>query len=63
VLDVIKARIGKSSLRTVARELELSAAYLSDVVRGRRAVSDTIAYKFGFDREIKTEVVFTKVGK
>jgi hypothetical protein len=63
ILEIIGKRIKESSLRTVAKEIEVSPAYLSDVMRNRRSVSDTIAGKFGFERIVKTEVVFRKMGK
>ena len=35
------------SLRDLARETKFSVAYLSDIVRGRRNVSDEIVKRFG----------------
>lgn len=60
VLAVIRVRTEATSIRAVARELGLSAAYLSDILLGRRAVSETVAEAFGFQREIVTEIRFRK---
>jgi len=37
----------KSSLRQMARDMGISAAYLSDIRRGNRKVSDAIVGKLG----------------
>jgi hypothetical protein len=39
----------------------MSAAYLSDVLRGNRKISEAMASSFGFEREIVTEVTFRKI--
>jgi len=63
VIAVIRKETEGSSLRQAAKRFGISAAYLSDILRGNREISDRIAAKFGFKREIKviTEVVFRKV--
>lgn len=50
------------SLRKLAIELEISAAYLSDILKGKRGVSEKVAAKFGFDRhiEVTTTEYFTR---
>lgn len=60
VLETIRVRTEGSSISGVARELGLSKAYLSDILLGRRAVSEQVAKHFGFRREIVTEVRFLK---
>ena len=61
VLKIVKVRIKGSSLRAVAKDMEISPAYLHDLVNKRRAISEAIAEKLGFERIVKTEVVFKKV--
>lgn len=60
VLAAIRKRTDASSIRSVAKELGLSAAYLSDVLLGNRQVSDKVAESFGFQREVVTEIRFRK---
>ena len=60
VLDAIRARTQASSQRVVAAEVGIKATYLSDILLGRRAISDRVAALFGFSRHVET-VVFYKV--
>jgi transcriptional regulator with XRE-family HTH domain len=60
VLADIRKVAERSSLRQTAERIGVSAAYLSDILAGNRAVSDTIAEAFGYEREIVTEVIFRK---
>lgn len=39
--------------RLVAKELNVSAAYISDIINGRRAVSARVARKLGCERRIE----------
>lgn len=63
VIAAIRKETEGSSLRQAAKRFGISAAYLSDILRGNREISDRIAAKFGFTREVKviTKVVFRKV--
>jgi transcriptional regulator with XRE-family HTH domain len=61
VVDIIRKRTKESSLRQTARDLGLSASYLSDILLGRRDVSETVAEAFGYKREVVTEHKFTKI--
>ena len=60
VLAVIRERTEASSIRQVSREVGVSAPLLSDMLQGKRAVSDRVAELFGFRREILTEVRFRR---
>jgi hypothetical protein len=60
VLAVIRQEIDESSLRKTAKRISVTPAYLSDIMRGNRQVSQTIAEVYGFDREVITKVVFRK---
>lgn len=60
VLADIRKEVNQSSLRQTADRIGLSAAYLSDILKGNRAVSETVAAVFGYEREIVTNVVFRK---
>ena len=48
LVELIKKRKGKASLRAFATEIGLSAAYLSDVFRGNRAVGPRLAVLMGY---------------
>jgi hypothetical protein len=50
VIAVLKARQGDKSVREFARELNVSAAYLSDVYLGRRAPGPKILSPLGYKR-------------
>lgn len=62
VLEEMRGIIAKSTLRKVAQQRGMSPAYLSDVMLERRGISAEVAKKFGFERIVKTEVVFKKSG-
>lgn len=52
VKNRIWARTEGSSLRKVAKELGVSAAYLSDVMRGNRNISHKLAERLGFKMKV-----------
>jgi hypothetical protein len=62
VLKVIREDVEKSSLRKTATRIGISAAYLSDVLRGNRQVGEELAAHYGFNRTIKItkEVTFQR---
>jgi hypothetical protein len=60
VLAQIEIEIGKSSLRQVARDKEISPSQLSDTRTGRVPISEAMARAFGFERHETTEVTFRK---
>jgi hypothetical protein len=47
VLDVIRLRIAENGLRPTAREMGFSAPFVSDVVNGRRNLSEAVAASVG----------------
>ena len=53
VLKVIREDVAKTSLRKTAIRLGISAAYLSDVLRGNRQVGEDLAACYGFSRTVK----------
>lgn len=60
--DVIQAMCKEAedtSLQAVAKRVGVTAAYLVDVKKSRRPVSEKLARAFGFERQIIT--VFRKV--
>jgi len=61
VRDIIRERTKESSLRKVAGEMQLSPAYLSDILSGRRDISEYVAGLFGFDKTVTTEVKFQRL--
>lgn len=44
----IRKQVGKVSLRSKAATIGVSAAYLSDVLTGKRKISDAMARRFGY---------------
>lgn len=60
VLAVIAQEAEETSVRAVARRLGMNAGYISDILLGRRGISEAVAEAFGFEREIVTEVRFRK---
>jgi hypothetical protein len=60
VIAVIRQQCKAASMRKVAEALGVTPAYISDILKKRRAVSEMIAEKFGFERVIETRVYFRK---
>ncbi len=50
----------KLSLRQYAKQLNVSAAYLSDVYRGRRDPGPTLLEYLGLERKVVTTVTYVK---
>jgi transcriptional regulator with XRE-family HTH domain len=63
ILEQIREVISTSSLRQVAKDMGISAPYLSDILLGRRMISENVARVLGYERSVKTEVVFKKVAR
>ena len=61
VLDGLRKRIGSSTLRKVAVELDISAAYLSDIMNGKRDISHKLSKALGLQRKVVTNKVITFV--
>jgi lambda repressor-like predicted transcriptional regulator len=58
LIDMLEKRIEGASLRSVSKELGVSAAYLSDVLHGRRQIGPKLARALGFRRRVaKTTIV------
>jgi hypothetical protein len=54
--DELRKRIDAAGTQTnLARELQLSTPYLSDIVNNRAPVSDRVASALGFDRIVEYE--------
>lgn len=47
-IDELKRRVAVSSQKAVAEQLEITPQYLSDILNGRRDLSDNIIFKLGF---------------
>lgn len=62
LVDIIRKRQGENSLRTFATSLDLSAAYLSEVMRGMRPVGPKLAKAFGYVMVKTTVIRFKKKG-
>lgn len=49
VRAVLSRRVDAGSYRKVAAELGFTAAYLHDILAGRRAISENLGKRLGFD--------------
>lgn len=50
VLEQLRKRQGNRSLRSFAREIGCSAAYLSDVYRGKRSLGPKVLEELGLEK-------------
>lgn len=50
ILDELTDRVRDESQRAVASALGFSTAFLNDVLRGRRSISDHLAERMGWER-------------
>jgi hypothetical protein len=60
VLAAVRKEVAETSLLATAARIGVSAAFLGDVLRGNRGISEKVAESFGFHREIQTKVLFRK---
>jgi len=62
VVDLLRLRFKGSSLREIAKEIEVSASYLHDVLHGRRAPGPTILNYLQLEKiEVRTVIYKGKV--
>ena len=47
-IEELKNRVKVSSQKAVAEQLDITPQYLSDIMNGRRDLSDNIRFKLGF---------------
>lgn len=60
-IEMLKGRMHGKSLRTLAKEIPCSAAYLSDVMNSKRAAGPRILGFLGVRRETETRVTYRRV--
>jgi plasmid maintenance system antidote protein VapI len=54
LLKILNQMVGKwGSQRAVAKHLEISTAFMSDILAGNRSVSDTVARRLGYAKVIR----------
>lgn len=53
LMELLKFVNKHATQKEAAKALGISAQYLADVLRGRRAVTDKLAKKLGFTRETR----------
>ena len=63
VVDLLLKKKGDKSLCKFSEELNLSAAYLSDVIRGNREPGKAILSLLGVERTKTIEITYAKKGK
>jgi transcriptional regulator with XRE-family HTH domain len=56
----LRKRIDRASLRTVAKELGISAPYLSDIMRGQRKPGPKVLGALGMERQTETVVTYRR---
>lgn len=59
-IEMLKKRQGTQSLRTLAKQIPCSAAYLSDVLRGQRAPGPRILNFLGIERNHEVTITYRK---
>ena len=57
-IKMLKARMAGRSLRSVAREIPCSAAYLSDIMLGKRTPGPRVLDYLGLTREVDKSVTY-----
>ena len=55
VVEMLRKKQGKRSLRQFARDLGISAPYLSDIYKGRRNPGPAILSQIGIEKQVVTE--------
>jgi len=60
VLDLLRKRQGRKSLRAFGEEIGVTAAYLSDVFRGNREPGPTLLDLLGIKRTKTTETTYER---
>jgi transcriptional regulator with XRE-family HTH domain len=63
VVDFLLKKKGDKSLRKFGEELDLSSAYLSDVIRGNREPGKAILTLLGVERTKTVKITYTKKGR
>lgn len=61
LLVIIRNDVAKSSLNKTAKRIGVSAPYLSDILNSKRAISEKVAALYGFEKNVVTEVSFSKI--
>lgn len=56
----LRKRIDRASLRAVAKELGISAPYLSDIMREQRKPGPKVLNALGIERQSETTVTYRK---
>ena len=59
-LTELRKRIDRASLRQVAKDLNISAPYLSDIMRERRAPGPKVLQALGVEVEVRTTRTYRK---
>jgi plasmid maintenance system antidote protein VapI len=52
VLAIIRKEVESTSGREVAKRIGVHPSYISDILKGKRNVSEFVAASFGFEREV-----------
>ena len=60
VLKQLQKKQGKQSLRTFAKNIGCSAAYLSDVYRGRRDIGPKLLEYLDLERHVEINVTYKR---
>jgi plasmid maintenance system antidote protein VapI len=52
VRDILKQQAAKTSSKALAVYLGISQPYMSELINGTRSISQTIAHRLGFERQV-----------
>lgn len=63
LMEIMRMKQGKLSLRSFSIKVGLSTPYLSDVYRGRRDVGPSLLKALGYRQQKTVTVVYLKCGK
>jgi len=63
IIEHLRKRQGSSSLREFAKQLDISAVYLSHIYNGKREPGPAVLSKLGVEREVVYRVVSNRGGR
>lgn len=59
-MSELRQRIRETSLRQTAAAIGVSAAYLSDIMNGKRKLGPKVSEALGYERQVVRKVVYTR---
>lgn len=53
LLHILLPKVKEKSQKALAKELGISESYLSDILNGRRCISEEVAKRLGYERQVR----------